>query len=91
MEKPPKYEALNKNGDPYWRPAQTIGELPHSAIAALRRIAEVLHVERVPFGAPLWYALGLTKKEAAGHRLYPHILLRGEEMPLDLILNRENG
>lgn len=81
----PDYESIDKNGNPYIRKARVVGELDHKdRFPALKIIADILGVERIAFGAPLWDTLGMTKEEAieTGNK---YLLLKGDEMPLDIL------
>lgn len=79
----PDYEALDTNGDPYWREARVVGELPHLQIkCALKKLAALLNVKSIPFGIPLYQYLGMTKKEASNHKMAYFLLKNGDQMPL---------
>jgi len=79
------YEALNRDGFPYWRKARVVGELPHGKRAdALKSLVEGLGVGRIYFGVPLFATLGLTKNEAKKDSR-GYLLFSGDDMPLSLL------
>ena len=59
----PSYLAFGEAGE-YVRPARVVGELPHVLRGpALTRAAQVLGLERISFGVPIWQTLKLTPRE----------------------------
>ena len=91
MPKRPLYEALDRQGLPYMRPAKVIGELPTADVAAAtdsatQQIAKMLNMSAVrciQYGAPVFVAFGLTRNQAKQHSLADLLLTRGDEVPLD--------
>jgi len=95
----PQYEALDKIGLPYIRPARVVGELPTpgdrlSALAeATTAIAEktgLTAIKAIPFGAPVFSAFaGMTRPKAKHHVDSKLLLTMGDDVSLDYC-NRYN-
>ena len=87
----PQYEALDKEGLPYTRAAQSIGELPKpedrrkALEAATLEIAKQLNSvaqRRIGFGTPVHVAFGLTRQQAKNHAQASLLLVKGDALPL---------
>lgn len=88
----PQYEALDRQGIPYVRPAQVVAELPtpearSSALeAATQEIAKRLRAtaqRRIGFGVPVFVAFGLTRPQAKVHEQAKLLLTMGADLSLD--------
>jgi len=89
----PAVEALDGQGRPYVRPARTVGELltPEDRLKALEVATMVVArrlgmaaVRRIPYGAPVYLAFGLTKPQAKAHREAVLMLKHGLDIELEL-------
>lgn len=89
---PPDYEALNRHGSPYVRPAALIGELPlsarlpalQSATASLAKLVERPQLRTIAFGTPAYEAFALTRAQAKAHPQAALLLTKGDSLPLRL-------
>lgn len=88
----PHYEAANSQGLPYIRLAKIVGELPNSddrlraLDSATQQVARLLNsvaTRRIPFGAPVFVAFGLTRPQAKNHAQATLLLTRGQDLSLD--------
>lgn len=88
----PNYEALNRQGIPCIRVAQIVGELPtpdersRALDSATQQVAKMLSsvaTRRIPFGAPVFVAFGLTRPQAKNHAYATLLLTKGEDLSLD--------
>lgn len=89
----PMYEALDEQGSPYVRAAQSIGELPTpedrgkaleaATLEIARRFKMDVHT-RIGFGTPAYVAFGLTLQQAKHHPQAAVLLLRGDALPLEI-------
>lgn len=87
------YEALDGNGFPYMRDARVIDELPtlemrHQAcVDATEQIGKKLGLSptrRIPYGAPVYEAFGLTRPQAIKHSSAALLLQLGCALDLEL-------
>lgn len=84
------YEALDSTGRPVMREAQVIGELPHDtrlracadAAEGIGRLLGLVPNRRIPFGAPVFEAFGLTRPQAKAHPRSKLLLTLGHEIAL---------
>lgn len=86
-------EALDGQGRPYVRLARTVDELvtPEDRLKALEVATMVVArrlgmaaVRRIPYGAPVYLAFGLTKPQAKRHREAELLLKHGLDIELEL-------
>lgn len=70
------YEALDGTGLPYMRDARVIDELPTpemrlqacaEATAEIGKLLGLKPTRRIPYGAPIYEAFGLTRPQAKAH------------------------
>lgn len=88
----PIYEALDRQGIPYLRPAEVVGELPHEArknalIEATPSIAAKIGIEYVRpvnHGTPVFCAFeNMTRNKAKQHPQAKLLLALGTDVSLD--------
>lgn len=88
----PNYEATNGQGLPYIRLAKFVDELPSpddrlraldSATHQVARLLNSVATRRIPFGAPVFVAFGLTRPQAKNHAQATLLLTRGQDLSLD--------
>lgn len=88
----PEYQALDKQGLEYLRPARVIGELPLEAraaalieaTAAIATKTGLKAVKHIPFGAPVFTAFeGMTRPKAKHHTEGKLLLTIGDDVSLD--------
>lgn len=91
MERP-EYQALDKQGFDFLRPAQVIGELPLEArasalieaTATIATKAGLIAVKHIPFGAPEFTAFdGMNRPKAKHHAESKLLLTKGDDVSLD--------
>lgn len=89
----PAVEALDGKGRSYLRPARTVDDLntPEDRLRALEGATMVVArrlgmaaVRRIPYGAPVYLAFGLTKPQAMAHQEAALLLKHGLDIGLDL-------
>jgi hypothetical protein len=85
----PMYFAFGEQGS-YVRKALNVGELPHALRKpALEQAADVLDIEYIQYGVPIYQTLGLTKSELdADKRQW--LRFTGETLPLALFWEESN-
>tara|TARA_R110001592_G_scaffold47952_5_gene151526 strand:+ start:2452 stop:2742 length:291 start_codon:yes stop_codon:yes gene_type:complete len=89
----PLYEALDKQGMPYIRPAKTVGELPHShcraaldkAIESLSDTVRLTHTKPLAYGMPVYHSFGLNHREAARHIHAKLLMTKACDLNLDFV------
>lgn len=88
----PEYEALDGQGRAYLRNARVVGELPsaqdraaalESATQEVAKLMQVCAQRRIPFGAPVFVAFGLTRPQAKIHVHAELLLTKGCDLSLD--------
>lgn len=93
IELPPSYPlfcALGQQGN-YVRKAVSVGELPHSMrLDALKVAAQVLGVQQIQYGVPIYRTLGMTKTELMADRRQ-WLRFSGESLPLSLFWDESNS
>ena len=89
----PEVEGLDAQGRPYFRQARTVDDLktPEERLRALEDATMVVArrlgmsaVRRIPYGAPVYLAFGLTKPQAKRHREAEMLLKHGLDIELEL-------
>ncbi|WP_439126122.1 MAG: hypothetical protein ACNJA3_27525 (plasmid) [Pseudomonas rhizophila] len=91
--KPVSYEALDKEGKPFIRPARIISELPwrerkaalSEALAAVSKHVGIEAKGQISFGIPVFNAFGLTSKEVRNHPSADLLMIAGGDIGLELI------
>jgi hypothetical protein len=86
------YEALDKNGKPYWRKALIIGEMPcnlrrealDNAAKIIQKIIRQRH-QKLSFGLPIFWSLNMTLSQAKAHPQSEILLKTGYELPISLL------
>lgn len=88
----PDYEALDRQGFPYVRPAQVVAELPtpeargtalESATQEIAKRMQTTAQRRIGFGTPVFAAFGLTRPQAKVHEQAKLLLTMGGDLSLD--------
>ena len=95
----PQYLALDASGKEYSRPPRTIGELPHAmvinalqqATEAIEKITGLAKTYKVRYGTPVYTSFGLRPCDAKRSKNSWLLMLRGCDIPLSIIANREGG
>ena len=88
----PTYEALDRQGLAYDRPARVVGELPHADVdaalaSATQEVSKLLNIaaqRRIPFGSPVFVAFGLNRPQAKNHPEAALLLTKGDCLSLYL-------
>lgn len=91
------YEALDKDGYPYWRKALWVGELPlelrQKTMEAMRPVLEkiigAVLVSKICVGIPLFNAFGMRPADAKRHDQANLLLRKGDDLPLTLITDQQ--
>ena len=79
-------DALDGNGSEITRRCRVIGDLPHSLrLAALKSVSDALDVPPLSFGVPCYVTLGLKRSDAINDHRADWLMLKGCDMPLQLI------
>lgn len=85
----PMYFAFGEQGS-YVRKALNVGELPHGLRQpALELAADVLNIEHIQYGVPIYQTLGLTKSEIDKDKRQ-WLWFTGETLPLALFWEERN-
>jgi hypothetical protein len=92
----PQYLALDSSGKEYSRPPRTIGELPHAmvmnalqqATTAAEAITGITRSYKICYGTPVYAAFGLRLCDAKRSEHSWLLMLKGCDIPLDVIANR---
>lgn len=83
----PVYSAIGEDGE-YTRQAFSVGELPdHLRLVALQKAANVLGLEAIQFGVPIFHTLGMTRRQAEMDGR-GWIMYAGADLPLDYFWHR---
>lgn len=85
----PMYFAFGEQGG-YVRKALNVGELPHALRQnALKLAADVLGIEYIQYGVPIYRTLGLTKSDLDTDKRQ-WLRFTGETLPLALFWEENN-
>ncbi len=85
--------ALDKDGFEYERAAAYVGELPtqeiriealEKATLIIESIIGIKSNNYIKFGMPVFTAFGLTKKQAINNENHKLLLVRGDDVPLNI-------